>query len=1040
MPLTCEPKPRKLALPDNTRHGSTFFVPGSISPQVECGPYPGSASVNSLRSRIFSVAFRQWLRWFPVVPALLMVQAAGANGAREFLIQNWTRDLGLPGNTVTTVAQTPDGYLWVGTLGGLARFDGVRFLSMDLRRTAGVSERAVVALFADRQRSLWIGSGDGALVRYAQGTFTVFRPPSRQTADRPLRRLAETREGALWMLNFEGAVYRFAGGAFQPGTDRSDLGALTGDLAGGVWAASRSELYRDQGGQLAVAWSSEQEPGFQPAALAVARSGGCWVAGNGTARRFAAGQWRETRGALPDHEAAWSGFLEDGEGSLWLSSYGGGVSRLGRDGTLRRLTRETGLPSNLVRCLFADTEGDLWAGLEGKGLVRIRHSLFASYSPAEGLSSEAILCGCEGEDGEVWLGTNGDGVQRIQAGQIRQYGFKEGLTNQFVWSLLRDREGRVWAGTWGGGLFRFEGERFVEAVPELGPGAVVLALHEDARGTLWLGQRRTRDRHIDALEGGRRHTYEIPGDQPRIDVRGIAETPDGSLWFGTVEDGLLRYQNGAFRRCGGESGVPPGTIAWLAVDDTGALWVAVEGVGLARWDGARFETIPATRQLLAGNVNQITDDGRGCLWCGLDSGIVRLKKESLRDGPLEWERFSKADGLPGNECSGGGFRARDGRIWFLTATGVAVIDPRQVTAQAPPPVLIEEALVAGKPLAGDGRGQASLSTALRIPPGSGQLEISFTALSFTAPERLRFRYRLAGLPDSLVEAGSARLARYNYLPQGKYKFEVTACREGGPWSETWATLAFEVLPHYWETWWFRLFGLSLLVAAAALAGRWAVSRRLQRRMVALEHQRALEAERSRIAQDLHDDLGTSLTEIHFLTAAAGGPASTPAEVKASLEAISNKSLELVTALDEIVWAVNPKNDSLRNLANYLCLFAQDFLRPAAIQCRLDVPPGLPDLPLNSEQRHTLFLVTKEALANAAKHSAASEVWLRLALQDSRLRLRLEDNGRGFDAAAIRPGGNGLKNIAARMEQLGGHGAVRSVVGQGTRVELELPLK
>jgi len=987
---------------------------------------------------------RRWRGRSGCLLGLLLAHGADADGPREFLIQNWTRDNGLPGNTVTAVAQTPEGYLWVGTLGGLARFDGMRFLNMDLRQTAGVSQRAVVALYTDRGGNLWIGTQDGALVRYRQGKFTVYTPPSRQTADRPVRRLVEAGDDALWLLNFEGALYRWVDGVFHPAAERSDLVALVGDRAGGLWAAARSELFRREGGGLASVWNSGREPGFQPEVLTPARAGGCWVAGNGSLRRFDAGRWRETRGAVPDNQPALSGLLEDAEGSLWLSSYGGGVSRLDRDGAVRRLTRETGLPSNLVRCLFADREGNLWAGLEGKGLARIRKPPFASYGPAEGLSSEAILCACEGQDSEVWLGTNGDGVQQVIAGQVRQYGAREGLTNQFVWSLLRDRAGRLWAGTWGGGLFRMEGERFVRAVPELDADAAVLALHEDARGTLWLGQRKISARQIDALEGGRRRTYEIPGDLPRIDVRTIAETPDGSLWFGTMENGLLRYRDGVFERCDVQQGLPPGAIATLSLDDAGVLWVAVAGAGLLRWEQGRFAPASGTRQLLGDNVNQITDDGLGYLWCGLDNGIIRLKADSLRDSPpgtnphLEWQRFSKADGLPGNECSGSGFRARDGRLWFPTATGVAVIDARQVTVEPPPPVVIEEALLAGNPFLG-GTGRAKSGDTLKIPPGSGQLDIGFAALSFTAPERLRFRYHLVGRPDSLVEAGSARVARYSYLPPGKYEFQVTACHEGGPWNETWATLPFEVLPHYWETWWFRLVALGLLAGAAALTARLVVTRRLHRRMAALEQQRALEAERSRIAQDLHDDLGTSLTEIHFLSTAAGSSASSPAEVKASLEGISDKSLELVTALDEIVWAVNPKNDSLRNLVNYLCLFAQDYLRPTSVQCRLDVPPGLPDLPLNSEQRHTLFLATKEALANAAKHSAASELWLRLALQDSRLRLRLEDNGRGFDAAAVRPDRNGLKNIGVRMEKLGGRGVVRSVVGQGTRVELELPL-
>jgi len=304
---------------------------------------------------------------------------------------------------------------------------------------------------------------------------------------------------------------------------------------------------------------------------------------------------------------------------------------------------------------------------------------------------------------------------------------------------------------------------------------------------------------------------------------------------------------------------------------------------------------------------------------------------------------------------------------------------------------------------------------------------------------VQFRYQLVGLDESPVEAGSARVVRYSYLPPGNYEFHVTARNEGGDWHEAGASLAFEALPRYWQTWWFRLAGMGVLLGASAGTARWVITRRLRRRMAALEQQHALESERSRIAQDLHDDLGTSLTEINFLSAMAGSSSSSPNEVKGCLEGINEKSLELVKALDEIVWAVNPKNDSLPNLVNYLCLFAQDYLRPAAIQARLDVPPGLPDLPLNAEQRHTLFLVTKEALANAAKHSAASEVWLRVVLKDALLKLVVEDNGRGFEVGTLPTNRNGLKNIENRMRCLGGCGQVHSAKDGGTRVEMELPL-
>ena len=978
-----------------------------------------------------------------------------ADGPREFLIRNWTREDGMPGNTVTAVAQTPEGYLWVGTLDGLARFDGVRFVPIELQKSAGLSDPAIFFLQTDRAGNLWIGTIDGHLIRYRNGAITSYVPPSHETPERYIRWIAEDKTGGIWALNGAGTLNRLGDGRFEKEADSPDMIVLVSDAKGRVWTAGGGRLSVSDGGPLTPVHDVRAESGFKPECLAPARQAGCWVAGNGFVRRFENSSVLETRPVAQWDPAAFSGFLEDRDGSLWLASYGGGIKVLDKADGLTRLTREEGLRSNLVRCLFEDREGNIWAGLEGKGLVRVRRAMFASFGQTEGLSGETVLCVCEGSDGEVWIGTNGDGVYRIKNGKVRHYGSKEGLANEFVWALHQDHAGNLWAGTWGGGLFRLEGDRFVDTSREFGQKQVVLSMHEDAQGRLWLGQRIGPERRIECIEQGHLRSFNVPGSLPRLDIRDITETKDGGIWFGTMEDGLLRWKDGAFSRYGRETGLPPGPISALDVDDDGVLWAAIPGVGLFMGEGNRFKAIGGTEGL---DLNQITDDGLGHLWCGTRNGVVRLKKTMLHRlaqgerAVLQPQRFSIADGLPSNECGGSGCRTSDGRIWFPTLSGVAAVNPRNLrVSPAVMTVLVEDLLLDGKPARVE-NGEVSASNIavqaaadrsppqLRIPPGEGPLSISYTALSFTAPETLRFRYQLVGLDMAPVDAGTTRAVRYSYLPPGNYEFQVAACNEDGVWNEQRAALAFEVLPHYWQTWWFRILAIAAVLGTTAAAVRWAIKRRMRQRMRALERERAVEVERARIAQDLHDDLGNSLTEISFLCTVAGSPKGSPTEVKGTLVSITEKSLELVKALDEIVWAVNPKNDSLRNLVNYICLFAQEFLRPASIQCRLDVPQGLPDTPVNAEQRHTIFLVTKEALANAAKHSAATEVWLRVRFDRSVLTLIVEDNGHGFDAAALKTDRNGVHNIESRMRHLGGRGSILSTAARGTRVEMELRLE
>lgn len=992
--------------------------------------------------------------------------ACGGN-PREFISHNWTREDGLPANTVTAVAQTPEGYLWVGTFGGLARFDGVRFVKVDLGRLVGLTDSLITSLAADSHGTLWIGAGDGSLVQYNPAECVRRMPPTQATTDQPLRRMVEAHNGDLWTLNFEGVLSRLSGGIFQKVTVQPDLMSLVADTQQCVWAATAETLFRVEDGRLVPLWDGIKEPGFQIEALAAAQAGGCWLAGPDQVRRFDAGRPRESR-PLPAHRTSpTSALVEDREGNVWIATYGDGLFVCDKDGVYRILKRGQGLPTDLVRCLFEDREGNLWAGLEGRGLVRIRRATFLSYESDQGMSDETALCAREDAAGDIWVGTNGDGVYRIHAGEVKRYAKDEGLTNLFVWALHCSRDGVVWAGTWGGGLFRLQNERFVDTRAEYGELSVVLALHEDAQQNLWIGQRLTQVRQVEAIRGEQHRIYDVPGSAPGIEVRCMAETPDGCLWLATTEPELLRLKQGQFTLLKSDQGLPPGPFTALHVDDEGHLWGAVAGSGLVFRMGDRFQVITSTAELLGDNVNQITDDGLGHLWCGTRDGVVRLEKRELlrlaqgREQSLSWQRFSKADGLPSNECSGTGMRARDGRIWFPTAHGPAVVDPRRVgNRRARPKAVIESVVFTGqhevaqqalaipltsqKPLL-SGRGSTSemaATSALKIPPGVGQLDLTYTALgSAAAANQVQFRYQLLGLDESAVDAGTERTVRYHYLPPGNYQFKVTARNEGELWNDDGALLAFTVMPYYWQTLWFR--GLAVFAMASGLMGgvAFTVRRRQRLRIRHLEHLNVLERERARIAQDIHDDLGANLTRIVWLGELSATDKTSPERIETHARRITECARQTVRALDEIVWAVNPRNDSLQSLAQYLTHYAFECFAPTAVNCRLEIPADLPAVPLPSEIRHNLFLAMKEALHNILKHAAANQVRICVSVAADELHLLVEDNGCGFAIPAETSGriGHGLSNLRQRIESIGGIFACKTAPGRGTTIAFTVKL-
>jgi signal transduction histidine kinase len=328
---------------------------------------------------------------------------------------------------------------------------------------------------------------------------------------------------------------------------------------------------------------------------------------------------------------------------------------------------------------------------------------------------------------------------------------------------------------------------------------------------------------------------------------------------------------------------------------------------------------------------------------------------------------------------------------------------------------------------------------LSVPPGSGQVELRYTALSFCAPQRVRFRYRLEKVDAGWVEAGVRRSAYYSHLAPGSYRFQVVACNNDGVWNTAGAAAVLEVLPHFWQTWW---FAPSCWLGGVCLVGTGVITtlrRRHRVRVETLERARLLERERGRIARDLHDDLGSGLTDIGTTSALGQHPSVPLEEAREYFREISQQSNDMVMALDEIVWAVNPKNDDLGSLATYFSQFAEHFVRLTPLRCRFEIPEKLPRLPLNAEQRHSLFLAFKEALQNAVKHAAATSLRVSITVESGELTVILEDDGCGFGTGAPKAGADGLRNMRERMEQLRGRCEIVSAPGHGTRVIFRVPV-
>jgi signal transduction histidine kinase len=482
------------------------------------------------------------------------------------------------------------------------------------------------------------------------------------------------------------------------------------------------------------------------------------------------------------------------------------------------------------------------------------------------------------------------------------------------------------------------------------------------------------------------------------------------------------------------------------------LWIGTYNNGLARFHDGKWTHYTKRQGLISNSLGYLLEDGQNFLWIGSNRGLMRAPKKALNDFAagrtsfIPLRAYGPDDGLPTSECTPGcqpgACRTRDGKLWFPTIKGLAFVDPAQLRPNTnPPPVVIESVLV---------EGQSQNTNSLRvgwpnpllIPPGKERLEIHFTSLNLAAPERARFRYRLEGHETTWTEVGNTRVVNYTKLDPGHYRFRVTACNEDEVWNEGGSTLALIVQPPLWKTWWFRTGAVVCLIGGISGLVYYLSTQKLQRQLATLRQQEALEKERARIARDIHDQLGASLTQVSLLGEFVESDKDSPADVEAHARQICQTARDTTRALDEIVWTVNPSNDTLEGLVNYICKYAQDYLAVADIRYRLDVPAELPNATIPPELRHNVFLAAKEAVTNIVRHAKASAAWIRLKLEPSAFILEIEDNGRGLGGSDKKASEtrNGLGNMRKRMEDVGGVFTISPAPEGGALVRLKAPFK
>jgi signal transduction histidine kinase/ligand-binding sensor domain-containing protein len=972
------------------------------------------------------------------------VTRAAENDSPGWVYRTWQTEDGLPDNAVSGVVQSADAYLWVATKGGLQRFNGKEFEPVPMARYSGLRSVAIRAMCLDRRGELWIATERGPVIRLGARQTRVFSeddgiPPTL------MRRILEDREGSVWLVMQE-KVVKISGGRVEAQGPEQGLPALVDPSAatdgdGNVWLAGKQRLGVMRDGR----FQRVRVPAPGRMVLGDSRSGGPWLAVDHQLMKLpAAGSGEPERvGTLPEGTEP-EVLFEDGGGALWIGTRQAGLWRWAKGAFEQIPTSDSSIES-----LFEDRQGNLWVGTSGGGLNLLRRRVAAMHRFPGQLPFPSAISVCEDGRGMLWaVGAKGELAVRGADGWKSPPGFTARAT-----CITAGRDRGVMVGTRADGLWEgIDGKwRRVDRAGDL-PGSSVRSVMRSAKGDLWIAT--NFPNRLSRLRDGAFVTLEGP---PRMGaIRALEEDAAGRIWAGSASGEVLRAEGGRLVPVV----VPDATRPLLSVRDLhatadGSLWIAFAGDGIGWIKNGEFRRITTAHGLRDDFVSQLLVDSRGAMWIAANRGLFEVKVEELLDvvqgtaDRIHCRAHGRGEALPSlqpsRNHSPSSCRLSDGRLCFAMLNGLLMVSPGEIREETePPPVVLEEVSLDGKTRARYGGevfrredepellpAPADRDFQLEVPPVHEQLMFRFAALTYGSPENVQFRYRLKGLENEWIWTQDDTRVRYPRLPAGTYEFEVAASNSNGRWSSPGTRVRVRVHPFFWETWWFRIGGGVATVLVTAGVVFLAARTRHRRQLRELRSREAIEQERARIARDIHDELGASLTRISLLSRPPGTPVDRGSAGADSLSRIHEISQQLVRAMGEVIWAVTPRNDSLDALANYLGDYAREFLALAEIRCRLDVPLELPSRELSAKVRHNVFLAFKESLNNVVKHAAAREVRIRFIPGPEGFELWVEDDGRGIPAPSGR--GHGLGNMQDRMAEIGGTCEVSQAPGGGGRI-------
>lgn len=921
---------------------------------------------------------------------ILILGFSDVSRGQVFPFRTYSIENGLSEAVVNALIQDDEGYLWIGTSYGLNRFDGIQF--ENYYTEDGLLNNKIFSLYQDSKNRVWVGTGGGVNVIISDSIHTIneLKPLETSTI------LAITQDSqnefwfatdgeGVWHLDRENNLTQYRE---VHGMGDNRVRDIVQDGKGVLWFATRSGLTKLEDGNF---------------------------------RTFT------TADGLPDNRL--KDLLLTDDGSLWVATREGLCNVA--ENQFSCYTEEDGLINNRVQSLSKDKSGNLWIGTE-EGASYFANGKFTNYSVDDGLTNNIIYATLYDREGNIWFGTFGGGISIFLGDHIKNYTIEEGLPNNVVTSITQDQTGNHWVTTYGGGIVRFEDS--TTTVFKAKDGLVdnkVYTVKAGEQNRLFIGTRwglsiynhqkfynfdetELPYRKIRAIlipeysEGIWLGTYgegvirykdnrftritEEDGLANNI-VMSIAEAPDGSVWFATY-GGVSRWKDGTFTNFSIQDGLPNNGVLDILKDESGRLWFATFG-GFARFDNGNFEAITAEDGLPDKVCYFIEQDDQGIFWIGTNNGVVRFDYDTFKSGREKaFKLITQNQGLVANEMNAGAsFKDREGNLWFGSVGGLTKFIPGKTeTTKAAPKVHIESVSVAG--------GVVPMKDGLEVSSDNHNITFQFIGISFSAPEQVVYKYRLRNSGEEWQQT-SRRMVRYSALIPGDYIFEVKAINSDGNWSTETAEISFIVLAPFWLQWWFMAVMFLVFVGIVLFIYNYY----RVRKMIEIERMRV------RIASDLHDDVGSALTEIalqsDFLQTMEVAD-----NLQDSLRQIGSQSRKIVSSLDDIVWSIDARNDTMGDLTDRMQDYVNNVLPQKQINYHFE---GNMQEKLEVSLKENLYLIFKEAINNIAKHSNADKVDIMLSTSGNGFLMSIKDNGKNSEN--IRKSGQGLRNMDMRAKRV-----------------------